>query len=103
MSSWILAPFQIPPLKFGRKLFLLLLLRLVLLLWILLFLSLSILKMKPLPNSQRSLSLPFTGVKIPSMMLPCSKFVKISLKVKLPLLPWLPLTRALVRSTVVNY
>jgi hypothetical protein len=49
------------------------------------------------------LSLPFTGVKIPSQMLPWSKFVKIPLKAMFPLLPWLPLTRALVRPTVVNY
>jgi hypothetical protein len=85
-------------LKFRRKSFLLLLLLLILP-----FLSLSILKIKHLPNSPRSLSLPFTGVKIPSKMLPWSKFVKISLKAKLPLLPWLPLTRALVRPIVVNY
>jgi hypothetical protein len=58
-----------------------------LLLLILLFLSLSILKMKHLPNLPRSLNAPFTGVKIPSKMLPCSKFARISLKAKLPLLP----------------
>jgi hypothetical protein len=36
-------------------------------------------------------------------MLPCLKFVKISLKAKISFLPWLLLTRALVRPTVVNY
>jgi hypothetical protein len=95
--------FQMLLLKFRRKSFLLLLLRPLLLPLILSFLHLSILKRKHLPNSRRSLSLPFTGVKIPSKMLPCLKFVKISLKAKLPLLPWLPLTRASVRPTVVNY
>jgi hypothetical protein len=69
---------------------------------ILLFLNLSILTMKHLPNLPRSLNSPFTGVKIPSRMLPCSKFAIKYLKVKLPLLPWLHLTRALVRLTVVN-
>jgi hypothetical protein len=73
-----------------------------LLLLILLFLNLPVLKMKHLPNSPRSLSLPFTGVKILSKTLPWSKFVKISPKATLPLLPWLPLTRALVRHTAVN-
>jgi hypothetical protein len=69
---------------------------------ILLFLNLSILTMKHLPNLPRSLNSPFTGVKIPSRMLPSSKFARKYLKVKLPLLPWLHLTRALVRLTVVN-
>jgi hypothetical protein len=90
-------------LKFRRKSFQLLLLRLLLLLLIPSPLSLSILKRKHLPNSRRSLSLPSIEVKIPFKMLPCLKFVKISLKAKLPLLPWLPLTRALVCPTVVNY
>jgi hypothetical protein len=59
----------------------------LLLLLILLFPSLSILKMKHLPNLTRSLNSPFTEVKIPSKTLPCSKFARISLKAKLPLLP----------------
>jgi hypothetical protein len=74
----------------------------LLLLLILLSLNLPVLKMKHLPNSPRSLSLLFTGVKIVSKTLPWSKFVKISPKAMLPLLPWLPLTRALVRPTAVN-
>jgi hypothetical protein len=89
--------------KFRRKSIPLLLLSPLLLLLILSFLSLSVLKMKHLPNSPRSLSLPFTGVKIPSKMLPWSKFMKIFLKATFPLLPRLPLTRALVCPTVVNY
>jgi hypothetical protein len=62
----------------------------LLLLLILSFLSLPVLKMKHLPNSPRSLSLPFTGVKIPPKTLPWLKFVKISLKATLPLPLWLP-------------
>jgi hypothetical protein len=69
---------------------------------ILLFLNLPVLKMKHLPNSPRSLSLPFTGVKILSKTLPWSKFVKISPKAMLPLLPWLPLTGVLVCLTAVK-
>jgi hypothetical protein len=75
----------------------------LLLLLTLSFLSLFVLRMKLLLNSLRSWSLPFTGVRIPSRMLPWSKFVKILLKTMFPLLLWLPLTRALVRPTVVNY
>jgi hypothetical protein len=103
MSSWILIPFQMLLPKFRKKSFPLLLLSPLLLLLILSFLSLLVLKMKHLLNSPRSLSLPLTGVKIPSKTLPWSKFVKISLKATIPLLPWLPLTKALVRPTVVNY
>jgi hypothetical protein len=55
------------------------------------------------PEFTKELELTSTEVKIPCKMLPCSKFMRISLKAKLPLLPWLPLTRALVRPTVVNY
>jgi DNA-directed RNA polymerase subunit N (RpoN/RPB10) len=55
------------------------------------------------PEFTKELELTFTGVKIPSKMLPWSKFVKISLKATHPLLPWLPLTRFLVHPTVVNY
>jgi hypothetical protein len=69
----------------------------LLLLLLLLFLSLTTLTMKHLLILARSLNSPFTGVKIPSKMPPCSKFVRKYLKAKLPLLPWLHLTRALVR------
>jgi hypothetical protein len=55
------------------------------------------------PNLPRSLNSPFKGVKIPSKMLPYSKFARKCLKAKLPLLPWPHLTRALVRLTVANY
>jgi hypothetical protein len=75
----------------------------LLLLLLLLLLSLSTLMMKHLPNLPRSSNSPFTGVKIPSRMPPCSKFVRKYPKAKLPLPPWLHLTRAFVRLTVVNY
>jgi hypothetical protein len=38
-----------------------------------------------------------------SRVLPCSKFVKLFPKARLPLLPWLHLTRASVRLIVASY
>jgi hypothetical protein len=52
----------------------------------LLFLSLPILKMEHLPNSTKSLSLLFIGVKIPSRTLLWLKFAKLFLKVEILLL-----------------
>jgi hypothetical protein len=60
--------------------------RFLLLLRMLLFLSLPILKMEHLPNSTKSLSLLFIGVKIPSRTLLWLKFAKLFLKVEILLL-----------------
>jgi hypothetical protein len=48
----------------------------LLVLLLLLLLSLSTLTMKHLPNLPRSSNSPFTGVRIPSRVPPCSKFVR---------------------------
>jgi hypothetical protein len=55
------------------------------------------------PEFAKELELTIPRDMIPSKMLSCLKFVKISLKAKIPLLPWLLLTRVLVRPTVANY
>jgi hypothetical protein len=54
-------------------------------------------------SSPRSSNSPFTGGRILSRVLPCSKFVKLFPKARLPLLPWLHLTSALVRLIVASY
>jgi hypothetical protein len=55
------------------------------------------------PEFTKELELTIHMGEVPSRMLPCSKFVRKYPKAKLPLLPLLHLTRALVRLTVVNY
>jgi hypothetical protein len=54
------------------------------------------------PEFTKELELTIHRGEILSKALPWSKFMKISPKAMLPLLPWLPLTRALVRPTAVN-
>jgi hypothetical protein len=54
-------------------------------------------------SSPRSSNLLFTGERILSRAHPCSKFAKLFPKAKLPLLPWLHLTKALVRLIMANY
>jgi hypothetical protein len=72
--------------KFRRRSFLTLLLSPLLLLMLLLFPSLLILKKRHLPNSPKSLSLLFIGVKILSQTLLWLKFAKLFQKVEILLL-----------------